>query len=182
MDKMEENNSIDRSDVQKNLYRALLEAYNSDKDILSSYGEVVTIKQGREDQDKDEEPSAGSKPWVKATKIRQGRVIKRSNSKGVKVYKFFQRYVDLTSLLVKEMVRPLNHHSIAITWLNFHRCRDKERGQCDSEREKSGVIRRQLDISHRKGVLETLFEVLDDSSNLLLSFLNAETIYISLDH
>ncbi|GKA40625.1 hypothetical protein Tco_0733218 [Tanacetum coccineum] len=39
MDKMEENNSIDRSDVQKNLYRALLEAYNSDKDLLSSYGE-----------------------------------------------------------------------------------------------------------------------------------------------
>ncbi|GKD59673.1 hypothetical protein Tco_1297182 [Tanacetum coccineum] len=44
MDKMEENNSIDRSDVQKNLYRALLEAYNSDKDLLSSYDEVVTLK------------------------------------------------------------------------------------------------------------------------------------------
>ncbi|GKB62275.1 hypothetical protein Tco_0918461 [Tanacetum coccineum] len=60
MDKMEENNSIDRSDVQKNLYRALLEAYNSDKDLLSSYGEVVTLKRGRDDQDKDEEPFAGS--------------------------------------------------------------------------------------------------------------------------
>ncbi|GJU52513.1 hypothetical protein Tco_1226227 [Tanacetum coccineum] len=44
MDKMEENNSINRSDVQKNLYRALLEAYNSDKDLLSLYGEVVTLK------------------------------------------------------------------------------------------------------------------------------------------
>ncbi|GJV46394.1 hypothetical protein Tco_1430930 [Tanacetum coccineum] len=60
MDKMEENNSIDRCDVQKNLYRALLEAYNSDKYLLSSYGEVVTLKQGHDDQDKDEEPSAGS--------------------------------------------------------------------------------------------------------------------------
>ncbi|GKD65118.1 hypothetical protein Tco_1307226 [Tanacetum coccineum] len=60
MDKMEENNSIDRSDVQKNLYRALLKAYNSDKDLLSSYGEVVTLKRGRDDQDKDEEPFAGS--------------------------------------------------------------------------------------------------------------------------
>ncbi|GKD38276.1 hypothetical protein Tco_1258483 [Tanacetum coccineum] len=48
------------SDVQKNLYRALLEAYNSDKDLLSSYGEVVTLKRGRDDQDKDKEPSAGS--------------------------------------------------------------------------------------------------------------------------
>ncbi|GKE33715.1 hypothetical protein Tco_1453037, partial [Tanacetum coccineum] len=42
-----ENNSIDRSNVQKNLYRALLEAYNFDKDLLSSYGEVVTLKRGR---------------------------------------------------------------------------------------------------------------------------------------
>ncbi|GJY05729.1 hypothetical protein Tco_0371669 [Tanacetum coccineum] len=39
---------------------ALLEAYNSNKDLLSSYGEVVTLKRGRDDQDKDEEPSAGS--------------------------------------------------------------------------------------------------------------------------
>ncbi|GJS59098.1 hypothetical protein Tco_0653882 [Tanacetum coccineum] len=29
-----------------NLYRALLEAYSSDKDILSSYGEAVTLKRG----------------------------------------------------------------------------------------------------------------------------------------
>ncbi|GJT68075.1 hypothetical protein Tco_1019555 [Tanacetum coccineum] len=60
MDKMEENKYVDRSDVQKNLYRALLEAYNSDKDLLSSYGEVVTLKRGRDDQHKDKEPSAGS--------------------------------------------------------------------------------------------------------------------------
>ncbi|GKF08375.1 hypothetical protein Tco_0042599, partial [Tanacetum coccineum] len=60
MDKMEENKYIDRSDVQKNLYRALLEAYNSDKDLLSSYGKVVTLKRGRDDQDKDKEPSSGS--------------------------------------------------------------------------------------------------------------------------
>ncbi|GKE02797.1 hypothetical protein Tco_1390780, partial [Tanacetum coccineum] len=55
MDNMEENNYIDRSDVQKNLYRALLEAYNSNKDLLSSYGKVVILKRGCDDQDKDEE-------------------------------------------------------------------------------------------------------------------------------
>ncbi|GJU19569.1 hypothetical protein Tco_1152911 [Tanacetum coccineum] len=65
IDKMEENNSIDRSDVQKNLYRALLEAYNSNKDLLSSYGEVVILKQRRDDQDKDEEPSVGSNRGLK---------------------------------------------------------------------------------------------------------------------
>ncbi|GJU18479.1 hypothetical protein Tco_1146445 [Tanacetum coccineum] len=36
------------------------ETYNSDKDFLYSYGEVVTLKRGRDDQDKDKEPSAGS--------------------------------------------------------------------------------------------------------------------------
>ncbi|GJY74501.1 putative reverse transcriptase domain-containing protein [Tanacetum coccineum] len=60
IDKMEENKSINRSDIQKNLYNALVESYNSDKDIISSYGDVVTLKKGRDDQDKDEDPYAGS--------------------------------------------------------------------------------------------------------------------------
>ncbi|GJZ83175.1 hypothetical protein Tco_0648348 [Tanacetum coccineum] len=60
MDKMEENKSIDRSDVQKNLYNALVEAYNTDKDLLSSYGDVLIIPRIRDDKDKDEEPFAGS--------------------------------------------------------------------------------------------------------------------------
>ncbi|GKA76317.1 hypothetical protein Tco_0782778 [Tanacetum coccineum] len=65
MDKMEENKSIDRSKVKKNLYNALVEAYNSDKDLLSSYGDVVTIPRGHDDEDKDEEPSAGSNRGTK---------------------------------------------------------------------------------------------------------------------
>ncbi|GJX66844.1 hypothetical protein Tco_0301187 [Tanacetum coccineum] len=60
IDKMETNKSIDRSDVQKDLYKALVESYNSDKDIISSYGDVVILKRGRNDQDKDEDPSARS--------------------------------------------------------------------------------------------------------------------------
>ncbi|GKC62920.1 hypothetical protein Tco_1095518, partial [Tanacetum coccineum] len=56
---MEENKSINRSDIQKDLYNALVESYSSDKDIISSYGDVVTLKRGRDDQDKDEDPSAG---------------------------------------------------------------------------------------------------------------------------
>ncbi|GJV45287.1 hypothetical protein Tco_1429823 [Tanacetum coccineum] len=38
MDKMEENKSINRSEVQNNLYNAFVEAYNTDKDIISTYG------------------------------------------------------------------------------------------------------------------------------------------------
>ncbi|GKE07774.1 hypothetical protein Tco_1411325 [Tanacetum coccineum] len=53
IDKIETNKSINRSDIQKNLYNAYVEAYNSNKDILTSYGDVVTLKRGRDDQDKD---------------------------------------------------------------------------------------------------------------------------------
>ncbi|GKA40308.1 hypothetical protein Tco_0732901, partial [Tanacetum coccineum] len=65
MDKMEENKSIDRSDILKNLYNALVEAYNTDKDLLSSYGDVIIIPTTRDDKDKDEEPSAGSNRGTK---------------------------------------------------------------------------------------------------------------------
>ncbi|GJV12619.1 hypothetical protein Tco_1354160 [Tanacetum coccineum] len=81
MDKIEENNSIDRFDVQKNLYKALLKAYNSDKDILSSYGEVVTLKQGRDDQDKDKEPSAGLNCRSKRQRSRKEESSKEATQK-----------------------------------------------------------------------------------------------------
>nr|GEV62630.1 hypothetical protein [Tanacetum cinerariifolium] len=60
IDKMEEIKSINISDIQMNLYNALVESYNSNKDIITSYGDVVTLKRGRDDQDKDEDPFAGS--------------------------------------------------------------------------------------------------------------------------
>nr|GEV08399.1 hypothetical protein [Tanacetum cinerariifolium] len=37
--KMETNKLINKSDIQNNLYNALIEAYNSDKDIFTSYGD-----------------------------------------------------------------------------------------------------------------------------------------------
>nr|GEY78207.1 hypothetical protein [Tanacetum cinerariifolium] len=50
---MEGNKSTERSDEQNNLYKALVEAYESD-------GETVTLKRRRnDDADKDKEPSAG---------------------------------------------------------------------------------------------------------------------------
>nr|GEW74057.1 hypothetical protein [Tanacetum cinerariifolium] len=60
IEKMEGNKSIQRSDEQRNLYKALVEAYESDKIFLDTYGEMVTLKRRRDDdEDKDEEPSAG---------------------------------------------------------------------------------------------------------------------------
>ncbi|GKA49531.1 hypothetical protein Tco_0742604 [Tanacetum coccineum] len=57
---MESNKSIHISNEQKNLYKALVEAYESDKLILDTYGDTVSFKRRRYDEDKDKEPSAGS--------------------------------------------------------------------------------------------------------------------------
>nr|GEV75640.1 retrovirus-related Pol polyprotein from transposon TNT 1-94 [Tanacetum cinerariifolium] len=57
IEKMEGNKSIHRSNEQRNLYKALVEAYKSDKIILDTYGDTVTLKRRRDDdEDKDEDP------------------------------------------------------------------------------------------------------------------------------
>nr|GEV89433.1 hypothetical protein [Tanacetum cinerariifolium] len=58
-EKIEGNKSIQRSDEQQNLYKALVEAYDADKTILDTYGESTILKRRREDDDQ-EGPSAGS--------------------------------------------------------------------------------------------------------------------------
>nr|GEW88162.1 hypothetical protein [Tanacetum cinerariifolium] len=61
IEKMEGNKSIQRSNEQRNLYKALVKAYESDKIILDTYEDTVTLKRRHDDDaDKDEEPSAGS--------------------------------------------------------------------------------------------------------------------------
>nr|GEV42483.1 hypothetical protein [Tanacetum cinerariifolium] len=49
-----------KTSYARNLYKALVKAYKSDKIILDTYGDTVTLKRRRDDDaDKDEEPSAG---------------------------------------------------------------------------------------------------------------------------
>nr|GEX33903.1 hypothetical protein [Tanacetum cinerariifolium] len=61
IEKMKSNKSIHRSDEQRNLYKSLVEAYKSDKIILDTYGDIVTLKRRRDDDaDKDKEASARS--------------------------------------------------------------------------------------------------------------------------
>nr|GFA23108.1 hypothetical protein [Tanacetum cinerariifolium] len=49
-----------RLDEQRNLYKALVEAYEANKTILDSYGESAILKRRREDDDDQEGPSARS--------------------------------------------------------------------------------------------------------------------------
>ncbi|GJU55604.1 hypothetical protein Tco_1229318 [Tanacetum coccineum] len=60
IDKMERNESIHRSDEQNNLYKVLVDTYESNKLILNTYKDTVLFKRRRDDEDKDEEPSTGS--------------------------------------------------------------------------------------------------------------------------
>nr|GEZ31456.1 hypothetical protein [Tanacetum cinerariifolium] len=60
MEKMEGNKSIQRSDEQRNLYKALVDAYKADKTILESYRDTAILKKRRGDDDDQEGPSAGS--------------------------------------------------------------------------------------------------------------------------
>nr|GEV78733.1 hypothetical protein [Tanacetum cinerariifolium] len=60
IDKMENNKLIDILVQQKTLFKTLVDAYESDKDILSTYGDTATLKRRRDDENDNEEPSAGS--------------------------------------------------------------------------------------------------------------------------
>nr|GEZ49942.1 reverse transcriptase domain-containing protein [Tanacetum cinerariifolium] len=67
IEKMKGNKSIQRSDEQRNLYKALVEAYDADKAILDTYGDSTILKRRREDDDK-EGPSTGSNQGFKRQK------------------------------------------------------------------------------------------------------------------
>nr|GEZ78124.1 hypothetical protein [Tanacetum cinerariifolium] len=72
IEKMKGNKSIQRSNEQRNLYKALVDAYESDKIILDTYKETVTLKRRRDDDaDKDEEPPAG--PDLGSKRRREGK-------------------------------------------------------------------------------------------------------------
>ncbi|GJZ16181.1 hypothetical protein Tco_0551858, partial [Tanacetum coccineum] len=48
------------SDIQRQLYKALVDAYEADKILLDTYGDTVTIKRPRDGADDDQEPSVGT--------------------------------------------------------------------------------------------------------------------------
>nr|GEW49020.1 hypothetical protein [Tanacetum cinerariifolium] len=64
IEKMEGNKSIHQSNKQRNLYKPLVKAYESDKIILDTYKDTVTLKRRRD----DDEPESASAPKEKATR------------------------------------------------------------------------------------------------------------------
>ncbi|GJS89007.1 hypothetical protein Tco_0771643 [Tanacetum coccineum] len=64
-------NEAKTSHAQKTLYKALVDAYETDKDILETCGDTVMFKRRRDDEDEDEEPSAGSNRGSKRIRVRK---------------------------------------------------------------------------------------------------------------
>nr|GFB87671.1 hypothetical protein [Tanacetum cinerariifolium] len=69
IEKKESNKSIHRSNEQKNLYKAMVYAYEYDKLILDTYRDTITLKRRRDDEDKDENPSTGSNRGSKRRRV-----------------------------------------------------------------------------------------------------------------
>ncbi|GKE70642.1 hypothetical protein Tco_1528714, partial [Tanacetum coccineum] len=68
IDKMKKNKSYDKANYKKELYDALVMSYQTEKDLFDTYGEVFSLKRSRDDRDKDQDPSAGSKRGSKRRK------------------------------------------------------------------------------------------------------------------
>nr|GFB00680.1 hypothetical protein [Tanacetum cinerariifolium] len=114
IEKLEGNKSIQRSDEQRNLYRALVEAYESDKIILDTYGEIVMLKRRRDDDaDKDEEPSAGP-DWGQEMRQQASLFLKRSLCRppfrwmSPHIQSLIQRRVEDLQLGVESYQKKLN--------------------------------------------------------------------------
>nr|GEY92689.1 hypothetical protein [Tanacetum cinerariifolium] len=110
IEKMEINKSIYRSDEQRNLYKALIDPYESDKIILDTYGDTIMLKRRRDDADKDEEPSAGSDRGSK--RRREGKEPESSSAPKEKASKTIDTKKPLTPDRVWNKTFPATHRSI----------------------------------------------------------------------
>ncbi|GKE72093.1 hypothetical protein Tco_1534134, partial [Tanacetum coccineum] len=104
---MEESKLYQTASAHRELYNGLINSYNLDKDLFSSYGKAYSLKRDRKDKDKDEDPPAGSdqglKKWKtskdaepsKGSKSKESR--SSSSSKGIKPQPKSSANVEATS-------------------------------------------------------------------------------------
>ncbi|GJX80094.1 hypothetical protein Tco_0328243 [Tanacetum coccineum] len=69
--KLEKSKSYRAAKQHRDLYNALVKSYQLYKDLFYSYGKSYSLKRGRKDKDKDEDPPAGSDQGLKKRKTRK---------------------------------------------------------------------------------------------------------------
>nr|GEV36278.1 reverse transcriptase domain-containing protein [Tanacetum cinerariifolium] len=78
---MEENNSYFNVEYKMEIYDALVKSYETEKDLFDTYGKAFSLKRNH-DEDKDQDPSAGSDRWTKRKKSsKDAESSKEPNSK-----------------------------------------------------------------------------------------------------
>nr|GEW80650.1 hypothetical protein [Tanacetum cinerariifolium] len=122
IDKMESNKSIHISYEQKNLYKALIDTCECDKLILNTYEDTVTFNRRRDDEDKDEEPSAGSNRGSK-----RRRAGKKNQIQPVHQRKRHPRHLasqlkgpNLTTRLLASLHQQRSQCTLPKIWKNSH--------------------------------------------------------------
>ncbi|GKD58778.1 hypothetical protein Tco_1296287 [Tanacetum coccineum] len=68
LDKLEKSKLYRAAEQHRDLYDALVKTYQLDNDLFDSYGKTYSLKRGREDKDKDEDPPAISDQGLKKRK------------------------------------------------------------------------------------------------------------------
>ncbi|GKC10338.1 hypothetical protein Tco_1007120, partial [Tanacetum coccineum] len=68
LDKLEKSKSYRAAEVHRNIYDALIQSYQLDKDRFDSYGKAYSLKRSHEDKDTDEDPPAGPDQGLKKRK------------------------------------------------------------------------------------------------------------------
>nr|GEZ52668.1 hypothetical protein [Tanacetum cinerariifolium] len=92
-----------------NLYKALVDAYESDKIILDTYRESVTLKRRRDDdEDKDEEPSAG--PDRGSKRRREGKEPESASTPSETATKSAGRQTNQFARAVSSIPGIVNHY------------------------------------------------------------------------
>ncbi|GJV06996.1 hypothetical protein Tco_1344652 [Tanacetum coccineum] len=93
LDKMQKSQSYRGAKEHEELYDGLVKSYKLDNDLFESYGKEYSLKRGRKDKDKDEDPPAGSDQGLKRRKTSKDvepskgpklKESKLSSSKGTK--------------------------------------------------------------------------------------------------
>nr|GEZ60336.1 hypothetical protein [Tanacetum cinerariifolium] len=130
IEKLESNKSIQRSDEQRNLYKTLVDVYECDKIILDTYGHTFTLKRRHDDEDKDEEPSAGSDHGSK--RRRAGKEPESTSAPKEKFYGFAINRESARDVYSKHRIIAVTELQIVVwynykhlDWINVRRVDDK---------------------------------------------------------
>ncbi|GJR50885.1 hypothetical protein Tco_1401406 [Tanacetum coccineum] len=116
---MESNMSIHRSDEPKNFYKALVDAYESDKLILDTYGETVSFKRRRDKEDQERSTLCWIKPGVQEKKSGK-RTRVNQYTKGKDLQDYWQRPSQLLDWFQKPEKPPTPDDDWNKTLLDDH--------------------------------------------------------------